>query len=98
MYDRLDTLLKERGITAYKLSKNLGISQSCLSEWKRGNSIPKHERLVKIAAYFGVPVSYLSGRETDDIQPESDAVLLDRLLVLASENSPPRIGATSRQS
>ncbi len=85
MYERLDALLNERGITAYRLAKDLGISQSSLSEWKRGNSIPKHERLVKIAAYFSVPVSYLSGRDNDDIKSEEDALILSRLLSTAGE-------------
>jgi transcriptional regulator with XRE-family HTH domain len=96
MYERLDNLLKKRGITPYRLSKDLGISQSCLSEWKRGNSIPKHERLVKIAAYLGVPESYLTGREDldlPDIQPATEAgkselankELLEQLMTLVKE-------------
>jgi transcriptional regulator with XRE-family HTH domain len=91
MYERLDNLLKEHGITPYRLSKDLGISQSCLSEWKRGNSIPKHERLVKIANYFNVPVSYLTGREASDqaaaagAPAEANRELLEQLMDLVKE-------------
>jgi transcriptional regulator with XRE-family HTH domain len=85
MYERLEKLLKERGITPYRLSKDLGISQSSLSEWKRGNSIPKYERLTKIANYFGVPVGYLTGRDEDASEDGMDKELLERLMALVKE-------------
>jgi transcriptional regulator with XRE-family HTH domain len=85
MYDRLEKLLKERGITPYRLAKDLGMSQSSLSEWKRGNSIPKYERLVKIAGYFGVPVGYLTGREEDDTPDGANSVFLEQLMTLVKE-------------
>ena len=86
MYDRLEKLLKERGITPYRLAKDLGISQSSLSEWKKGNSIPKHDRLVKIAGYFDVPVHYLMGCETDDtLENGANQALLEQLMALVKE-------------
>lgn len=85
MYDRLDILLKERGITPYKLSKDIGMSQSSLSEWKRGNSIPKYEKLVKIANYFNIPVSYLTGKEEEEPVCGSNTELLERLTSLVKE-------------
>lgn len=86
MYERLDTLLKKSGVTPYKLAKDIGISQSSLSEWKRGNSIPKYEKLVKIAGYFNVSVNYLNGR-SDEEQPAEDdnKELLDRLMSMVKE-------------
>ncbi len=85
MYDRLENLLKERGITPYRLAKDLGLSQSSLSEWKRGNSIPKYERLVKIAGYFNVPVSYLTGKDEDVSEDVNNPVLLDKLMKMVKE-------------
>lgn len=85
MYERLERLLNERGITPYRLAKDLGISQSSLSEWKRGNSIPKYERLVKIAAYFNVPVSYLTGRDDDDANEGTNEMLLEQLMTRVKE-------------
>lgn len=85
MYERLDILLNKNGITPYRLSKELGISQSCLSEWKRGNSIPKHERLAKIAEYFNVPESYLTGKEEDAAAPDPNKELLEQLMSLVKE-------------
>lgn len=85
MYDRLDILLKESGITPYKLAKEVGISQSSLSEWKRGNSIPKYEKLMKIAHYFNVPVTYLTGREEEEPVYGSNRELLERMVSLVKE-------------
>lgn len=58
MYAKIQRLLDSKGMTAYKLSKELNLSRSAFSEWKTGKSTPKYETLLKIAAYFDVPVSY----------------------------------------
>ena len=85
MYEHLDNLLKQHGITAYRLAKEVGMSQSSLSEWKRGNSIPKYEKLLKIARYFDVPVSYLTGADADAPDTESDRALLEKLTAMVKE-------------
>lgn len=59
MYEFFEKLLKQHNITPYKLSKQIGVSQSTLSDWKRGVSTPKQDKLQKIANYFGVSVEYL---------------------------------------
>ena len=64
MYEVFSSLLQKHGITAYKVAKETGVSQSTLSDWKRGVSTPKHDKLQKIAEYFGVTVDYLmTGKE-----------------------------------
>lgn len=65
MYERFVQLLDERGITAYQVYKDTGVSQSVLSAWKKGVSTPRPITLRVIADYFGVSVAYLKG-ETDD--------------------------------
>ncbi|MEL4106330.1 helix-turn-helix domain-containing protein [Oscillospiraceae bacterium WX1] len=84
MYEHLDILLRSRGMTPYKLAKDIGMSQSSLSEWKRGNSIPKHEKLVKIARYFDVPVAWLTEEMPADV-PVGEEALLGRLTALVKE-------------
>ena len=59
MYEVFEQLLQKYGITAYKVSKDTGITQSTLSDWKRGRSTPKTDNMKKIADYFGVSVEYL---------------------------------------
>ena len=59
MYEVFEQLLQKYGITAYKVSKVTGITQSTFSDWKRGRSTPKTDNMKKIADYFGVSVEYL---------------------------------------
>lgn len=64
MYEIFEQLLQKYSLTAYKVSKETGITQSTLSDWKRGRSTPKTENMKKIADYFGVSVEYLmTGKE-----------------------------------
>ena len=56
MYEIFSRLLQKNGVTPYKISKETGVSQSTLSDWKRGLSTPKIDKLQKIANYFGVSV------------------------------------------
>ena len=59
MYEIFEQLLQRYGITAYKVSKETGVTQSTLSDWKRGRSTPKTENMNKLADYFGITVDYL---------------------------------------
>lgn len=58
MFKKLEELLKERGITAYRLAKDLEMSPMVFSDWKNGKSKPKVDKLKKIADYFGVTIEY----------------------------------------
>lgn len=58
MYEKFERLLIERNLTAYKVSLTTGIAQSSLSDWKRGISNPKVDKLKILANYFGVPIEY----------------------------------------
>jgi len=59
MYEIFENLMKEHGVTAYKVSKETGIASSTLSDWKNGRSTPKQDKLQKIADYFNVTIDYL---------------------------------------
>lgn len=58
LFEKLDTLLKARGITAYRLAKDLEMTPTVFSDWKSGKSKPKANKLKKIADYFGVTIEY----------------------------------------
>jgi Predicted transcriptional regulators len=58
MYSRYEELLKDKGITSYRVAKETGISQVTLSDWKSGKSSPKLDKLKMLAEYFEVDVSY----------------------------------------
>lgn len=55
---KLDALAKARNVTFYKLSEELGLARSTFSDWKSGKSMPKTDKLIKIANYFGVDIGY----------------------------------------
>ena len=56
MYQTFERLLKERGLTAYRVAKDTGLSQVMFSEWKKGKANPKVDKLYKLATYFDVPL------------------------------------------
>ena len=68
MYEIFEQLLQKNGVTAYKVSKETGVTQSTLSDWKRGRSTPKSDNMKKIADYFGVSVDYLMTGKDDPKQ------------------------------
>lgn len=61
MYEIFEELLKERGITAYRVAKETGIGTATLTNWKKGKYTPKDDKLQKIADYLGVTLEYLKG-------------------------------------
>lgn len=66
MYEIFERLLKAKGISAYRVSKDTGISTATLSDWKTGKSTPKADKLQKIADYFCVSVDYLMGISVEE--------------------------------
>ena len=64
-YAVLEQLLKANGLTVYRLAKETGISPTTFSEWKSGRSIPKADKMKRIADYFGVSLSYMLGDEEE---------------------------------
>lgn len=64
MYEKFEKLLKEKGVTPYRVHKETGISTATLSDWKNGKSQPKRDKIEKICEYFGVPSSYFYGDES----------------------------------
>lgn len=71
MYEIFEQLLQKYGVSAYKVSKATGVTQSTLSDWKRGRSTPKSENMKKLADYFGVSIDYLmTGKESEDKEPQ----------------------------
>ena len=60
--DVLNNLLKSRNLTAYKLHKAVGIHQSMIARWRKGEVKPCADSLMDLADYFHVSVDYLLGR------------------------------------
>lgn len=61
MYNRFLTILKSKGLTPYKVSKETGVSQATLTNWKNGSYVPKYNKLKKLADYLNIDISELMG-------------------------------------
>ena len=68
MYDIFMQLMEEKGVTAYRVAKDTGITQATLSRWKTGKVSPSIETLQVLAEYFGVTIDYLRGNAHIDEQ------------------------------
>ena len=81
MYEIFEKLLKEKGITAYRVAKETGVTTSTLTCWKKGKYTPKREKLEKIADYLGVSVEYLiNGKAKEDSTEASSYEIFEHLL------------------
>ena len=71
MYEIFQKLLKEHGVTAYRVAKETGVTTATLTSWKQGKYTPKPEKMQKIADYFGVSLTYLmTGKEETEKEPK----------------------------
>lgn len=73
-YDNYLSALQKKGVRSSDVSKATGIGSSTFSDWKKGRSVPKHQKLELIADYLGVTVDYiLNGTEEEGyyINPET---------------------------
>ena len=75
MYKKIDELLAQKGISGAKMSADLGMSRSFMTELRKGRAKSvKIETAQKIADYFGISLSELFGEETaPDRRAISDA-------------------------
>lgn len=83
MYDIFVQLCKKKGVTPYKVCKDLGIWQTTISAWKNRGDGLNAKYLVMIANYFGVSVEYLLGgtdyqkNEEDNVWEPTDKYYID---------------------
>ena len=72
--DLLVKLIQDKDITAYKLSKDTGISEALISNWKTGRQLPKYDSIVLLCDYLGVSADYLLERteipENPNVKPK----------------------------
>lgn len=103
LYNTIEELVSKNGISIFKMCKDIGIRQSVISGLKHGRqSGISAKNLDKIAAYFGVSVSYLLGTENEKAPSEDEAIrelaeaMLERpdvrsLMEVAMSNNPSEV-------
>lgn len=83
MYQRFEELLRNKNVTAYRVSKETGIPVSTFTDWKTGKSKPQVDKLKKIADYFDVTTAYLdydcSGRWIMKIEKAKGNLTLEEI-------------------
>ena len=62
-YEKFEELLRDRGATVYQVAKATGIAPSTFTDWKSGRSVPKADKLSRIAEFFGVGLDEFLGTE-----------------------------------
>ena len=58
-YARFLSLIKEKNISPYRISKDTGIATATLSDWKLGKSMPKNDKMEVISKYLNVSSNFI---------------------------------------
>lgn len=84
--ERIEALLKERGISGSRMSADLGMSRSFMTELRKGRAKGvSAENAARIAEYLGVSTDYLLGNtERPEPQTRADEELAEYLEELRS--------------
>ena len=78
--ERIEALLRERGISGSKLSADLGMSRSFMTELRKGRAKGVNaETAARIAGYLGVTTDYLLGKSEQPGPVNGDEELTEYL-------------------
>lgn len=61
--ENLKMYRKELKLSQLELSKRVGVTQQCISEWEKGNIEPTLSYLCKLADVFEISLDELVGRD-----------------------------------
>ena len=94
--ERMQCLCKNAGTSLAALEKDLGFGKGTMYRWEE--KIPAVDKVQKVAAYFGVSVDYLLGRNDNDVSGEQkdaaeidDATLDAELITMLTQLDPSEI-------
>lgn len=91
IYQRLEQLIADRGMTKKGFCEQLSISSGNFGDWKRGKSVPSTSKLIEIATFFDVSLDWLMmGREVEHemIQEQKEAYFFGVLGQLNCQDEP----------
>lgn len=66
--NNITRMRKERGLTQVELAKALHVTQSAVSHWESGRSLPDTVQLFQIAEFFGVSIDTI---KSDSASPQA---------------------------
>lgn len=79
MIEKLEILLREKGLTQASLEQRVMLSENRISKWKNGTGEPTGRQALRMARILGVPVEYLLDDEMDELPqapPESSREMM----------------------
>lgn len=62
--------LEQRGYSAYKFAKIIGVNGQSVANWKAGTATPHPKTRQKIAEHFGITLAELDGDELPTLSPQ----------------------------
>jgi transcriptional regulator with XRE-family HTH domain len=72
IYERIEYLIKQKGLTKKSFCEQLNISTGNMGDWKRGKTTPGTHKLIEIGAFFQVSLDWLIlGKDASNIVRES---------------------------
>ena len=77
-FDIFRALCEQKGISPSKATKEIGLSNSITTKWKKTGATPGGDTLAKIADYFGISVDHLLGAESSEAPTPKGERLGDR--------------------
>lgn len=83
--ERMDSILKTKGLNRNDLCKALGFKNNTLSTWKTRGTIPAADVAIMIADFLGVSVRYLVTGECDRADEQEQSELLRQWAELSQE-------------
>ena len=83
--ERIKTLMEQRGWSAYRLSKNCGLSENTIATILKRNSLPSISTLEAICKGFGITMSeFFAEGDLIEVSPDTKQ-LIDYWAVLSVE-------------
>lgn len=70
---RIEQVREEKGLTQSALAREMGVSQSAVSQIEAGERNPSYDMLRQIAAALKVSVPHLVGAPVEKLAPEEEA-------------------------
>lgn len=91
--ERLKKALEMRGISQYKLCKDLDIGQSTISSWKKGK-VPSADKIIAIVHYLEVSADWLLGIDEQNLSEFTED---ERKLIEAYRKAVPAMKEAARK-
>lgn len=64
-HNRIAELRKEKHLTIQQLADEIGVANGTISRYEKGSREPKLETWIKLADFFDVPISYITGASNE---------------------------------